>query len=151
MKTQSAQNSVDEWRKNWLNHPDRITYERTLKQILHYKPKWCRNQGRPWKRWNECIKLEQGWVPIPVIPKLVGMTEVVHTESMGVLQNWSTKWQNYHYTYLYKCIKAVHWALLMQVRCLKIGSLWITCCTWLFYMKLTLAHRYWIILWLVVV
>jgi hypothetical protein len=109
----------NKWKHN-ENQPHRLTYERILKQILHYKPKGCRNWGRPWKRWNEYVKSEQTWLPIPVVPKLVGMTEVVHVEIMGILQNWTTNWRNSLYTYHIKSIKAIHWAIIMPTRCLKI-------------------------------
>jgi hypothetical protein len=49
----STQYKIENYRKKWIEHLDRMTDERTPKQILKYKPKGRRDHGRPWKRWNE--------------------------------------------------------------------------------------------------
>jgi hypothetical protein len=41
------------YRKKWIEHLDRMPDERIPNQILKYKPKGCRDQWIPWKRWNE--------------------------------------------------------------------------------------------------
>jgi hypothetical protein len=49
----STQYKIANYRKKWIEHLDRMPDERIPKQILKYKPKGHRDQGRPWKRWNE--------------------------------------------------------------------------------------------------
>jgi hypothetical protein len=49
----STQYKLENYRKKWTEHLDRMPDERIPKQILKYKPKGRLDQGRPWKRWNE--------------------------------------------------------------------------------------------------
>jgi hypothetical protein len=49
----STQYKIENYRKKWTEHLERMPDERIPKQILKYKPKGRLDQGRPWKRWNE--------------------------------------------------------------------------------------------------
>jgi hypothetical protein len=53
LDTDSTQYKIENYRKKWIEHLDRMPDERIPKQILKYKPKGRRDQRRPWKRWNE--------------------------------------------------------------------------------------------------
>jgi hypothetical protein len=53
LDTDSTQYKIENYRKKWIEHLDRMPDERIPKQILKYKPKGRRDQGRPRKRWNE--------------------------------------------------------------------------------------------------
>ena len=56
-----AQNIVKEikqYQKKWLQHVQRMDTNRQPKQALQYKPKGRRNVGRPRKRWNDQLHLE---------------------------------------------------------------------------------------------
>jgi hypothetical protein len=43
----STQYKIENYREKWIEHLDRMTDERISKQILKYKPKGRRDQGRP--------------------------------------------------------------------------------------------------------
>jgi hypothetical protein len=64
-KMNSVQNKVKDRKQNWIDHLDRMTDEITLKQVLQYKPKGCRDLGRPCERWNEYETSKQAWLAVP--------------------------------------------------------------------------------------
>jgi hypothetical protein len=46
---------IHQYRKNWKERVDRMSFDRIPKMILKYRPKRKRNLGRPLKRWNDSV------------------------------------------------------------------------------------------------
>jgi len=44
---------IDEYRRNWLSHLQRMPQSRILLKLYHYRPQGRRTIGRPKKRWRE--------------------------------------------------------------------------------------------------
>ena len=48
---------IDEYRRNWLLHLQRMPQSRTLLKSYHYRPHGRKKIGRPKKRWREQLQL----------------------------------------------------------------------------------------------
>jgi hypothetical protein len=46
---------INQYRKNWKEHIDRMSSDRIPKMILKYQLKGKRNLGRPLKRWKDSV------------------------------------------------------------------------------------------------
>jgi len=49
------------YKRNWINHLERMDNTRLLKHSLNYKPRGRREHGRPRKRW-QCVNARTGQV-----------------------------------------------------------------------------------------
>jgi hypothetical protein len=46
---------INQYRKNWKEHVDRMSSDNIQKMILKYQPKGKRNIERPLKRWKDSV------------------------------------------------------------------------------------------------
>jgi hypothetical protein len=46
---------IYQYRKNWKEHVDRMSSDRTPKMILKYQPKGKSNLGKPMQRWKDSV------------------------------------------------------------------------------------------------
>jgi len=53
LQTECILNKIDEYRRNWLLHLQRIPPNRIPLKSYHYRPQGRRTFGRPKKRWRE--------------------------------------------------------------------------------------------------
>jgi len=53
LQTECILDKIDEYRRNWLLHLQRMPLNRILLKSYHYRPQGRRTIGRPKKRWRE--------------------------------------------------------------------------------------------------
>ena len=57
LQTEYILDKIDEYRRNWLLHLQRISQNRIPLKSYHYSPQGKRTIGRPKKRWREQLLL----------------------------------------------------------------------------------------------
>jgi hypothetical protein len=55
---QNIVNEIKQCKQKWLQHVQRMDTNRLPKQALHYRPKGKRNLGRPRRKWEDQLHLE---------------------------------------------------------------------------------------------
>jgi hypothetical protein len=53
LQTERILDTIDEYKRNWFLHLQRMPPNRILLKSYHYKPQGRRTNGRPKKRWRE--------------------------------------------------------------------------------------------------
>jgi len=53
LQTECILDKIDEYRRNWLLHLQRMPHNRIPLKSYHYNPRGKRTIGRPKKRWRE--------------------------------------------------------------------------------------------------
>jgi hypothetical protein len=58
LQTEFLLDKIDEYRRNWLLHLQRMPLNRVPSKSYHYRPQGRRTFGRPKKRWRAVVTLE---------------------------------------------------------------------------------------------